>query len=81
MMVNRLSKHTEKSEAEFRDSSNTTVPSVNSRGQVMELNVTDLEDSEPRKEDLKQIIEMMDGFKASKVIGDKLSFLELPKRK
>uniref|UniRef100_A0A3Q3X505 Uncharacterized protein n=1 Tax=Mola mola TaxID=94237 RepID=A0A3Q3X505_MOLML len=67
-MVNRLSKHTEKSEAEFRDSSNTTVPSVNSRGQVMELNVTDLEDSEPRKEDLKQIIEMMDGFKASKAL-------------
>uniref|UniRef100_A0A3Q4BVP9 Uncharacterized protein n=1 Tax=Mola mola TaxID=94237 RepID=A0A3Q4BVP9_MOLML len=32
------------------------------------LNVTDLEDSEPRKEDLKQIIEMMDGFKASKAL-------------
>lgn len=72
MLVNSLSKHTDNGKAAFWDSENTTVPLMTSKEQVMELNVTEHEDSEPKKEDLQRIIELMDGFKASKVIGDKL---------
>lgn len=60
-LVNSLSKHTDDA-----------LPLMTSRRQVIELNVTEHEDSEPKKEDLQQIIELMDGFKASKVIRDKL---------
>ncbi|XP_051260605.1 probable bifunctional dTTP/UTP pyrophosphatase/methyltransferase protein isoform X3 [Dicentrarchus labrax] len=63
-LVNSLSKHTDK----FRDCENTPLPLMTSRGQVMELNVTECENSEPKKEDLQRIIELMDGFKASKAL-------------
>ncbi|KAG7238804.1 hypothetical protein INR49_030348, partial [Caranx melampygus] len=68
MLVNSLSKHTENREAEIRVSENATLPVPNSRGQAMELNVTEQEDSEPKKEDLQRITELMDGFKASKAL-------------
>lgn len=72
MLVNSLSKHTEDREAELRDSEITALPLTTSRGQVMALNVTEHEDSEPKKEDLQRITGLMDGFKASKVIWYKL---------
>ncbi|XP_044073424.1 probable bifunctional dTTP/UTP pyrophosphatase/methyltransferase protein isoform X1 [Siniperca chuatsi] len=73
ILVNSLSKHTDDREAEFQDSENTTLPLITSRGQLSsmtELNVTEQEDSDPlvKKEDLQQIIELMDGFKASKAL-------------
>lgn len=71
MLVNSLSKHTENKQAEIQFSGNATVPVSPSRGQAMELNVTEQEDSEPKKEDLQRITELMDGFKASKVIAYK----------
>ncbi len=71
-LVNSLSKHTDDREAESRDTENTALPLMTSRRQVIELNVTEHEDSEPKKEDLERIIELMDGFKASKVFRDKL---------
>lgn len=71
MLVNSLSKHTENKQAEIQFSENATVPVPPSRGQAMELNVTEQEDSEPKKEDLQRITELMDGFKASKVIANK----------
>lgn len=69
-LVNSLSKHTDDREAEFQHSENTTLSLMTSRGQVTEFNVTEKEDSElpVKKEDLQQIIELMDGFKASKVL-------------
>ncbi|XP_054471584.1 probable bifunctional dTTP/UTP pyrophosphatase/methyltransferase protein [Anoplopoma fimbria] len=67
-LVNSLSKHTEDREGLLRDSDNTTVPPVTSRGQVIELNVMEQEDSEPKTEDLQRIIDLMDGFKASKAL-------------
>ncbi|XP_073329429.1 probable bifunctional dTTP/UTP pyrophosphatase/methyltransferase protein isoform X1 [Pagrus major] len=66
MLVNSLSKHTDTREAQ--DSENTTLPLMTSGGQVIELNVTEHEDSEPKKEDLQRITELMDGFKASKAL-------------
>lgn len=71
-LVNSLSKHTDDIEAKFRASENTTLPQMTSRGQVIELSVTEQEDSEQKKEDLQRIIELMDGFKASKVIRHKV---------
>ncbi|XP_018558250.1 probable bifunctional dTTP/UTP pyrophosphatase/methyltransferase protein isoform X2 [Lates calcarifer] len=68
MLVNSLSKHTEDREAELRDSEITALPLTTSRGQVMALNVTEHEDSEPKKEDLQRITGLMDGFKASKAL-------------
>ncbi|XP_070770624.1 probable bifunctional dTTP/UTP pyrophosphatase/methyltransferase protein isoform X1 [Enoplosus armatus] len=67
-LVNSLSKHTDDTESELRE--NTTLPLMASRGQVIELNVTEHEDSEApvKKEDLQRIIELMDGFKASKAL-------------
>ncbi|XP_074514745.1 putative bifunctional dTTP/UTP pyrophosphatase/methyltransferase protein isoform X2 [Sebastes fasciatus] len=65
-LVNSLSKHTD--DREFRDSENATLPLMTSRGQVIELNVTEHEDIEPNKEDLQRIIDLMDGFKASKAL-------------
>ncbi|XP_076603609.1 putative bifunctional dTTP/UTP pyrophosphatase/methyltransferase protein isoform X1 [Chaetodon auriga] len=66
MLVNSLSKHTDEREA--RDSESAALPLVASRGQAIELNVTQHEDCEPKKEDLQQVIELMDGFKASKAL-------------
>ncbi|XP_039674769.1 probable bifunctional dTTP/UTP pyrophosphatase/methyltransferase protein isoform X2 [Perca fluviatilis] len=66
MLVNSLSKHTDDREAEFIY--NTTLPLVTSSGQVIELSVTEHEDSEPKKDDLQRIIDLMDGFKASKAL-------------
>ncbi|KAM6955754.1 putative bifunctional dTTP/UTP pyrophosphatase/methyltransferase protein isoform 1-T2 [Lycodopsis pacificus] len=66
-LVNSLSKHTEDREANLRDSEN-TLPLMTSRGQVIELNVTEQEDSELKKEDLQRIVDLMDGFKASKAL-------------
>ncbi|XP_036965936.1 probable bifunctional dTTP/UTP pyrophosphatase/methyltransferase protein isoform X4 [Acanthopagrus latus] len=66
MLVNSLSKHTDT--REVQDSENTTLPLTTSGGQVIELNLTEQEDSEPNNEDLQRIIELMDGFKASKAL-------------
>ncbi|KAM8748360.1 putative bifunctional dTTP/UTP pyrophosphatase/methyltransferase protein isoform 4-T7 [Acanthopagrus schlegelii] len=66
MLVNSLSKHTDL--REVQDSENTTLPLTTSGGQVIELNLTEQEDSEPNNEDLQRIIELMDGFKASKAL-------------
>nr|XP_019956329.1 PREDICTED: N-acetylserotonin O-methyltransferase-like protein isoform X2 [Paralichthys olivaceus] len=65
MLVNSLSKDRG---AEIIDSENTTLPLIPSRGQVIDLNVTEQEDSEPKREDLQRIIGLMDGFKASKAL-------------
>lgn len=46
---------------------NTTAPSLSSREQLTEVIVTEREDNGPQKDDLQRIIELMDGFKASKV--------------
>ncbi|XP_049449545.1 probable bifunctional dTTP/UTP pyrophosphatase/methyltransferase protein isoform X1 [Epinephelus fuscoguttatus] len=59
-LVNSLSEHTE--------SENTTLLPMTSRGQTIELNVTEHEDSEPEKEDLQRMMGLMDGFKASKAL-------------
>ena len=67
MLHKSLSKHTEDGEAELSDTE--TLPMKTIRGQGIELNMTEREDREPKKEDMQQIIELMDGFKASKVIG------------
>lgn len=37
----------------------------------MALDVREQEDSEPKNEDLQRIVELMDGFKASKVVRNK----------
>ncbi|XP_040005160.1 probable bifunctional dTTP/UTP pyrophosphatase/methyltransferase protein isoform X1 [Xiphias gladius] len=63
MLLNSLSKRREDREAELQDSDHTTLPLITSRGQVKEH-----EDSEPKKEDFQQIIELLDGFKASKAL-------------
>ncbi len=69
MLVNSLSKSADN--GEFPSSENTTLPLVTSRGQVIEPNVKEHEDCELKKEDLQRMIELMDGFKASKVILNK----------
>ncbi|XP_041807122.1 probable bifunctional dTTP/UTP pyrophosphatase/methyltransferase protein isoform X1 [Chelmon rostratus] len=60
MLVNSLSKHTDEREAQPRDSENATLPLMTSRGQH--------EDSGLKKEHLQRVIELMDGFKASKAL-------------
>ncbi|XP_053184338.1 probable bifunctional dTTP/UTP pyrophosphatase/methyltransferase protein isoform X1 [Scomber japonicus] len=67
-LVNSLSKHTDDAETEFRDSENTKLPPTTSRGHTIGHNVTEPEDSGPKKEELQRIIELMDGFKASKAL-------------
>ncbi|XP_042350473.1 probable bifunctional dTTP/UTP pyrophosphatase/methyltransferase protein isoform X1 [Plectropomus leopardus] len=62
-LVNSLSKHTDDA-----NSVNATLPPMTSRGQATGLNLTEQEDSEPKKEDLQRIIDLMDGFKASKAL-------------
>lgn len=66
-LVNSSSKHTDDRKAELCDSENTALPG--SRGRVNQLSVTEHEDCEPHEEDLKRISQLIDGFKASKVIG------------
>ncbi|XP_041857675.1 probable bifunctional dTTP/UTP pyrophosphatase/methyltransferase protein [Melanotaenia boesemani] len=66
-LVNSLSKHDDK-EANLHDSESVTSPLIRSTGQVTELNVGVHEDDEPRKEDVKRICELIDGFKASKAL-------------
>uniref|UniRef100_A0A665VLV5 Probable bifunctional dTTP/UTP pyrophosphatase/methyltransferase protein n=1 Tax=Echeneis naucrates TaxID=173247 RepID=A0A665VLV5_ECHNA len=68
MLVNSLSKRIEIQSAELQDPEKATLPSTPSRGQAIELNVTEHEDGELKKEDLEQITELMDGFKASKAL-------------
>ncbi|XP_071335633.1 probable bifunctional dTTP/UTP pyrophosphatase/methyltransferase protein isoform X2 [Trachinotus anak] len=68
MLVNSLSKHTDNRAAEPRTSDTASLLLIPSRGQAIELNVTEHEDSEPKKEDLQRITELMDGFKASKAL-------------
>lgn len=67
-LVNSLSKHTDGSEAPLHDSENTALPLITSSGQLNECSVTEHENSEPRKEDLERITELIDGFKASKAL-------------
>eukprot|EP00064_Thunnus_orientalis_P009080 superscaffoldBa00001132_g9103 len=67
-LLNSLSKHTDEREAELRGSENTTLPLTTNRGQLIEHNVREHEDSGPKREDLQRIIELMDGFKASKAL-------------
>lgn len=47
---------------------NTASPSLSSREQPAVVSVTHREDREPQQDNLQRIIELMDGFKASKVI-------------
>jgi len=54
--ANGSSKHLEDREAQTGASENATLPPMTSRGP-----------SEPKKEDMQRIIDLMDGFKASKV--------------
>ncbi|KAM7380249.1 hypothetical protein PAMP_003561 [Pampus punctatissimus] len=63
-----LSEQTDDAETVLRDSENTTLPPITSRGQLNDFKVTEHEDSGPKKEDLQRIIELMDGFKASKAL-------------
>nr|XP_020465217.1 N-acetylserotonin O-methyltransferase-like protein isoform X1 [Monopterus albus] len=55
-------------ECERQDSENTTLPQTTSREQAIELSVAEHEASEPNKEDLEKITELVDGFKASKAL-------------
>lgn len=66
MLVNSLSKRTENGE----NSENATLTAASGKEQAIELNVTEQEDREPKKEELQRIMQLMDGFKASKVSGD-----------
>lgn len=66
-LINSSSKHTDEIEVKRHGTENRTSASMSSRGQAIELNVTPHEDGGPRKEDLKRIGELIDGFKASKV--------------
>uniref|UniRef100_A0A3Q1GDJ8 Acetylserotonin O-methyltransferase-like n=1 Tax=Acanthochromis polyacanthus TaxID=80966 RepID=A0A3Q1GDJ8_9TELE len=68
MLVNSLSKHTDGREAKLCNSENTTSPLITRSEQLIERDVTEHEDSEPRKEDLERISELIDGFKASKAL-------------
>ncbi|XP_026152050.1 putative bifunctional dTTP/UTP pyrophosphatase/methyltransferase protein isoform X1 [Mastacembelus armatus] len=63
-LLNSLSAHTSR-ESELQDE---TLPQLTNRGQMTDLGVTQHEPSEPKKEDLQQITELMDGFKASKAL-------------
>ncbi|KAM3607127.1 uncharacterized protein V6R79_002088 [Siganus canaliculatus] len=65
-LVNSLSKPTD--HKEVRGPGGATLSQLTSRGQAIELNVTEKEDSQLKNEDLKRIIELMDGFKASKAL-------------
>lgn len=65
MLVNSLSKLTDDRESCGPDG---TLPRTAGRGQPIQLNVTEHEGSEPKAEDLQRIIELMDGFKASKAL-------------
>lgn len=82
-LVNSLSKHTDGREAKLRNSENTTLPLITSSGQLIEHDVTEHEDSEPRKEDLQRISELIDGFKASKALftASRLRVFDLLHRK
>lgn len=42
---------------------------------AMQQNVTEQEEREPKREELQQIIQLMDGFKASKVITDSMGMI------
>lgn len=64
MLANSLSKHTK--DGEIRGSKNTTLPPVTTRGHGTALSRH--KDGEPKKEDLQRMIELMDGFKASKAL-------------
>lgn len=46
-----------------------------SKGWAMPLNVVEQEEREPKREELQRIIQLMDGFKASKVSADCAVFL------
>lgn len=59
--VNSLSKQGE-GEAELRNSENTTFPIMSVRDEAMD------DHSKPKKGDLDMIYQLMDGFKASKVM-------------
>ncbi|XP_037343752.2 probable bifunctional dTTP/UTP pyrophosphatase/methyltransferase protein [Pungitius pungitius] len=67
-LANSPSKHTEDTQANLRDCENATVPPVTSRGRGVELNVKKQDAIEPQKEDLQQIVDLIDGFKASKAL-------------
>lgn len=66
MLVNSLSKRTEIGE----NLENATLPAASGKEQAIQLNVTEQEDREPKKEELQRIMQLMDGFKASKVSRD-----------
>ncbi|XP_034418369.1 probable bifunctional dTTP/UTP pyrophosphatase/methyltransferase protein isoform X1 [Cyclopterus lumpus] len=55
-------------EAKLGDSENAPLPPMTSRRQVIELTVTERDPIEPKKEDMQRIIDLMDGFKASKAL-------------
>lgn len=63
MLVNSLSKCTENGE----NLENATLPAASGKERAIQLNVTEQEDREPKKEELQRIMQLMDGFKASKV--------------
>lgn len=66
MLVSSLSKRTENGE----NLENAALPAASGKEQAIELNVTEQENREPKKEELQRIMQLMDGFKASKVNGD-----------
>lgn len=66
MPLNSLSKRTENGD----NLENATLPAASGKEQAIELNVTEQEHREPKKEELQRIMQLMDGFKASKVSGD-----------
>ncbi|XP_017265558.1 probable bifunctional dTTP/UTP pyrophosphatase/methyltransferase protein [Kryptolebias marmoratus] len=76
-LVNSLSKGTD-GETKLHDSENKST-SIISRDEGIKLNVTAEEDSEPKKEDLQRIYELLDGFKASKALftASKLGVFDL----
>lgn len=67
-VANNASNHAEDGEAASRGPEMTASPQETRVGRVNELREREEGDGEPRKEDLQRIIEMLDGFKASKVI-------------
>lgn len=65
-LVNSLSKCSDE-KSKLHDSEN-KLTLIISKEDGIKLNVTADEDSEPKKEDLQRLYDLLDGFKASKVV-------------
>lgn len=58
-----------------RSQENLAEAAESSKGRSAPLNIMEQEEREPKREELQRIIQLMDGFKASKVMVDSTLFL------